>query len=75
MYKRILVPLDGSARAEQAIPIAARIAHALGDSVILLRVATAPVDTGKYSTTSGYVEEAVDADLAAAYTDDHEPEN
>ena len=66
MYKRILVPLDGSARAEQAIPIAARIAHALGDSVILLRVATAPVDTGKYSTTSGYVEEAVDADLAGA---------
>ena len=66
MYKRILVPLDGSARAEQAIPIAARIAHALGDSVILLRVATAPVDTGKYSSTSGYVEEAVDADLAEA---------
>jgi nucleotide-binding universal stress UspA family protein len=66
MYKRILVPLDGSARAEQAIPIAARIARALGDSVILLRVATAPVDTGKYSTTSGYVEEAVDADLAGA---------
>jgi nucleotide-binding universal stress UspA family protein len=66
MYKRILVPLDGSARAEQGIPIAARIAHALGDSVILLRVATAPVDTGKYSATSGYVEEAVDADLAGA---------
>ena len=63
MFKRILVPLDGSARAEQAIPVAARIARALGGSVILLRVATAPVDTGKYSTTSVYVEEAVDADL------------
>jgi len=64
MFKRILVPLDGSARAERAIPVAARIAYALGDSVILLRVATAPVDTGKYGKTSAYVEEAVDADLA-----------
>ena len=66
MYKRILVPLDGSARAEQAIPVAARIARALGGSVILLRVATAPVGTGKYSTTSGYVEETVDADITGA---------
>ena len=66
MYKRILVPLDGSARAEHAIPVAARIARALGGSVILLRVATAPVDTGKYSATSGYVEETVDADLTGA---------
>jgi nucleotide-binding universal stress UspA family protein len=66
MYKRILVPLDGSARAERAIPVAARIARASGGSVILLRVATAPVDTGKYSSTSGYVEETVDADLAGA---------
>ena len=66
MFKRILVPLDGSARAEQAIPVAARIARALGGSVILLRVATAPVDTGKYSAASGYVEEAVDVDFSEA---------
>lgn len=66
MYKRILVPLDGSARAERAIPVAARIARASGGSVILLRVATAPLDTGKYSSTSGYVEETVDVDLTGA---------
>jgi nucleotide-binding universal stress UspA family protein len=66
MFKRILVPLDGSARAERAIPVAARIARAFGGSVILLRVATAPVDTGKYSAASGYVEEAVDADFSEA---------
>ena len=66
MYKRILVPLDGSTRAERAIPVAARIARALGSSVILMRVATAPVDTGKYSSASGYVEEAVDSDLSGA---------
>ncbi len=66
MYKRILVPLDGSARAERAIHVAARIARALGSSVILMRVATAPVDTGKYSSASGYVEETVDSDLSGA---------
>src|SRR5437899_4806509 len=66
MFTRILVPLDGSTRAEKAIPAAARIARALGGSVILLRVATAPVDTGKYSAASGYVDETVDADLTGA---------
>jgi nucleotide-binding universal stress UspA family protein len=66
MYERILVPLDGSARAERAIHVAVRIARALGSSVILMRVATAPVDTGKYSSASGYVEEAVDSDLSGA---------
>jgi nucleotide-binding universal stress UspA family protein len=64
MYKRILVPLDGSARAERAMHVAARIARAFGSSVILMRVATAPVDTGKYSSASGYVEETVDSDLS-----------
>ena len=38
MFQRILVPLDGSPRAEHAIPIAARLARASGGSVILLRV-------------------------------------
>lgn len=38
MFQRILVPLDGSARAERAIPVAARLAHASGGSVILVRV-------------------------------------
>lgn len=39
MFQRILVPLDGSPRAEQAVPVAARIAHAAVDScVVLVRV-------------------------------------
>ena len=38
MFKRILVPLDGSGRAEQAIPIAARLARASGGSIFLVRV-------------------------------------
>lgn len=38
MFQRILVPLDGSARAEQALPIAARVARATGGTVVLLHV-------------------------------------
>ena len=46
MFKRILVPLDGSALAEQAIPMVGRIARATGGTVVLLRVALPPVDYG-----------------------------
>jgi len=38
MFKRILVPLDGSGRAERALPIAARLARATGGSIFLVRV-------------------------------------
>src|SRR5256884_9432469 len=38
MFKRILVPLDGSGRAERALPIAAHLARASGGSILLVRV-------------------------------------
>ena len=37
MYKKILVPLDGSRLAEQALPLARRLASAFGAAVELLR--------------------------------------
>jgi nucleotide-binding universal stress UspA family protein len=37
MFKRILVPLDGSERAERAIPVAVRLAHASQGTIILGR--------------------------------------
>ncbi|MBO0783491.1 MAG: universal stress protein, partial [Ktedonobacteraceae bacterium] len=37
MFKKILVPLDGSTRAERAISVAARLARARGGSVVLVR--------------------------------------
>lgn len=41
MFKHILVPLDGSPRAEQSIPIAAKIAKSSGASMLLLEVVNA----------------------------------
>jgi nucleotide-binding universal stress UspA family protein len=43
MFTRIVVPLDGSERAERALPVAARIAHASGAQIILLRAVPVPV--------------------------------
>lgn len=39
MFTRILVPLDGSAQAERALPVAARLARHLKGTLILVRVA------------------------------------
>ncbi len=44
MFKRILVPLDGSPRAERAIPVAARLARASGGSVVLLRAVSTHIE-------------------------------
>ncbi|GCF08686.1 universal stress protein [Dictyobacter arantiisoli] len=38
MFQRILVPLDGSKRAERLVPVALRLAHSNGGTIILLRV-------------------------------------
>jgi nucleotide-binding universal stress UspA family protein len=42
MFKRILVPLDGSRRAEQALPLAAHLARASGGTLVLLRAVSLP---------------------------------
>ena len=44
MFGQMLVPLDGSERAEQALPVAARIARATGGSLLLVQVVTPPID-------------------------------
>jgi len=46
MFRRILVPLDGSALAEQAIPTAGRSARATGGSVVLVQVISPPFAYG-----------------------------
>jgi nucleotide-binding universal stress UspA family protein len=49
MFKRILVPLDGSKRSERAIPVAARIARATGGTIVFVEVVLPPVEFGTYS--------------------------
>src|SRR5215470_16056787 len=44
MFKHILVPLDGSPRAERAILVAARIACLSSASIILVRVVETPLE-------------------------------
>lgn len=48
MLKRILVPLDGSLLAENALGVAARIAHACDGTILLLRVIGVPTTYTPY---------------------------
>jgi len=66
MFQRILVPLDGSARAECAIPMAARIARAFGSTIILITVVAPPVSSGKFRAQAVYPEVGTDEELAEA---------
>src|SRR5712691_7007273 len=63
MYKRILVPLDGSTRAERSIPVAAHIARATNGTVVLVQVATLPFTYSSYLGSATYADEAIEADL------------
>ncbi len=48
MYTRIIVPLDGSQRAEQALPVAARIARHTGGALVLARVVRVASELNRY---------------------------
>ncbi len=48
MFKRVLVPLDGSMRAERALAVGARIARASGGSLLLLRVVGTSIEFWPY---------------------------
>jgi nucleotide-binding universal stress UspA family protein len=50
MFQRILVPLDGSVRAEHAIPVAIRLARAAGGTLVFVHVVLPPLEFGEYST-------------------------
>ena len=63
LYKHILVPLDGSTRAERAIPVAARIAHATIGTVVLVQIATLPFTYSPYLDCATYADEVIGADL------------
>lgn len=67
MFKRILVPLDGSERAERAIRVAARIARTTGGSITFLRVVTAAIDAAwSVLEAAPWMQQAVETDQARA---------
>jgi nucleotide-binding universal stress UspA family protein len=70
MFQRILVPLDESAQAERAIPVAARLARASGGSIVFVCVVIPPVEGGKYAVRQSDVwqRKAFEADRAKAIT-------
>ncbi len=72
MFKQILVPLDGSLRAESALAVAARIARASDGTIMLLRVVSIPAEYTSYlydsymAQTPMYAQEILDAEQANA---------
>lgn len=67
MFKRILVPLDGSSLAEQALPLASRLARTTGGTVLLVRVVSALQEFGLYTPeTTPYVLDMLDEELTQA---------
>ena len=67
MFRHILVPLDGSLRAERAIPVATRLARASGGMLILLRaVKAAPEFGSETSTGSQLFQTAIQSELTEA---------
>jgi nucleotide-binding universal stress UspA family protein len=63
MFQRILVPLDGSDRAEQAIATAANLARVSGGSIVLLQVVNPDIT---HLETPGISMETLDAEIERA---------
>lgn len=68
MFTTILVPLDGSKRAEAALPLASRLAHHTGATLVLVRVVSVLSEYWPTISTAypSLTEAAVEADLAEA---------
>lgn len=65
MFRHILVPLDGSTRAEQALPVAARIARATSGTVTLLRIVP-DMEHADADSVPVPLDVTLEADIAAA---------
>jgi nucleotide-binding universal stress UspA family protein len=69
MFQHILVPLDGSPRAEQALPVAARIARSTGSSLLLVQVISLATDySGGWAPTPMENQEEIDEEIGSATT-------
>lgn len=68
MFQHIVVPLDGSLRAEQAVPVAARIARGTSGAVLLLEVVSMPIDYsgGMAPVAPMMIGEQIESEMAVA---------
>lgn len=67
MFQHILVPLDGSSRAEQVLPVAMRLARASGATIMLFTVVESTHETVAYRMARPYMPpQTIERDLAAA---------
>lgn len=66
MFTRILVPLDGSPRAEHALPVAAKIARATNGAVILIQAVSIPSNLDTPFAPTTVTPELLDAQEAEA---------
>ncbi len=56
MYKRIMVPLDGSQRAEAAVPLACSLARTSGAEIVFVQVVEYPFESGsQYETYPAFI--------------------
>ncbi|GHO48710.1 universal stress protein [Ktedonospora formicarum] len=69
MFHRLLVPLDESEQSEQALPVAARLAHVWGGDMLLLEVVPMPIEFGPFwGDPPPLVQQAMRTDKAQANT-------
>jgi len=71
MFQRILVPLDGTPQAEQALPVAKRLARATDGTIILLQVVGIPAEYSTYpygAQTPMLAEDVLEAEQSGAET-------
>jgi Universal stress protein UspA and related nucleotide-binding proteins len=67
MFQHILVPLDGSPRAEQALPVAAQLARASGGTLVLLHIVDVAYTYGSYRGMQPMLlQDAIDSSLRSA---------
>jgi nucleotide-binding universal stress UspA family protein len=69
MFQRILVPLDGSPLAEQALRLAVRLAQATGGSILLVRTVDRSGESGDGAAASRYLSSVSDRAPAAEPSD------
>ncbi len=59
MFQHILVPLDGSSRAEQVLPVAARLARVSGGTITLMAVVRMAPEAAAYHMTGPFLPQTV----------------